>query len=79
MDATVRFVPGVLGHEMAAEFESFQQGGLEGPCYTRPEEFEGFRVPEVLKNGHHAEIQKWRSEKGLEKTQRVRPDLCQNQ
>ena len=77
IDATVRFIPGVLGHEEAAEFESFQQGILEGPCYTRPEEFEGSGVPKVLRNGHHAEIEKWRSQKGLEKTQRVRPDLCQ--
>lgn len=77
VDATARFLPGVLGHEQAAEFESFQQGLLEGPCYTRPEEFEGANVPEVLRSGHHAEIELWRSQKGLEKTQRVRPDLCQ--
>jgi tRNA (guanine37-N1)-methyltransferase len=75
IDATVRFIPGVLGHEQAAEFESFQNGMLEGPCYTRPEEFEGSKVPKELINGHHAEIEKWRSQKGLEKTQRVRPDL----
>ena len=75
VDATVRFIPGVLGHEEAAVCESFQQGILEGPCYTRPEEFEGISVPEVLKNGHHAEIEKWKRQKGLEKTERVRPDL----
>jgi tRNA (guanine37-N1)-methyltransferase len=75
VDATVRFIPGVLGHESAAELESFQNGLLEGPCYTRPEEFEGMQVPEVLKKGHHAEIAKWRLLKGKEKTQRIRPDL----
>ncbi len=79
IDATLRFVPGVLGHEEAAFCDSFQQGIFEGPAYTRPEEFEGKAVPEVLKNGHHAEIAKWRQQKGLEKTVRVRPDLCQRQ
>ncbi|MBI2810025.1 MAG: tRNA (guanosine(37)-N1)-methyltransferase TrmD [Candidatus Melainabacteria bacterium] len=77
VDATARFIPGVLGHEEATHFESFQQGVLEGPSYTRPEEFEGKDVPEVLKSGHHREIEKWRKEKGLEKTKRVRPDLLQ--
>lgn len=75
VDATVRFIPGVLGHEESAEYESFQRGLLEGPSYTRPEEFEGEGIPEVLKSGHHAEIEKWRLTKGLEKTKRVRPDL----
>jgi tRNA (guanine37-N1)-methyltransferase len=75
IDATVRFIPGVLGHEEATKFESFQQGIFEGPSYTRPEEFEGQSVPEVLRNGHHAEIEKWRTQEGLEKTRRVRPEL----
>jgi tRNA (guanine37-N1)-methyltransferase len=75
VDATVRFIPGVLGHEEATHYESFQQGILEGPSYTRPEVFEGSEVPEVLKSGHHADIEKWRTQKGLEKTQRVRPEL----
>ena len=77
LDATVRFIPGVLGHEEATKYESFQQGILEGPSYTRPDVFEGLEVPEVLKSGHHADIEKWRIQKGLEKTQRVRPDLLQ--
>jgi len=77
VDATVRFIPGVLGHEEATVCESFQQGSLEGPTYTRPDVFEGLPVPDVLKNGHHAEIEKWRKQKGLEKTERVRPDLVQ--
>jgi tRNA (guanine37-N1)-methyltransferase len=76
VDATVRFIPGVLGHEEAAAQESFQQGLLlEGPSYTRPEVFEGLEVPEVLKSGHHADIEKWRMQMRLEKTQRVRPEL----
>lgn len=75
VDATVRFIPGVLGHEEATRYESFQQGVLEGPSYTRPEEFEGLWVPEVLRSGHHSEIEKWRTQKGIEKTKRVRPDL----
>lgn len=75
LDATIRFIPGVLGHEEAAKAETFQRGILEGPSYTRPENFEGLEVPEVLKSGHHADIEKWRNQKGLEKTQRVRPDL----
>lgn len=76
IDATVRFVPGVLGHEEAAAKDSFQHGMLEGPAYTRPEEFEGKQVPGVLKSGNHGEIDKWRTQKGLEKTLRIRPDLC---
>jgi tRNA (guanine37-N1)-methyltransferase len=75
VDATVRFIPGVLGHEEATRDESFQLGRLEGPSYTRPEIFEGLEVPEVLKSGHHADIEKWRIQQGLEKTQRVRPEL----
>ncbi len=75
VDATVRFIPGVLGHEEATVHESFQEGYFEGPSYTRPEEFEGLCVPKVLKSGHHAEIKKWRKQKGIEKTERVRPDL----
>ena len=78
IDATIRFVPGVLGHEEAAVKESFQQGIFEGPAYTRPEEFEGRAVPEILKSGNHGEIEKWRLQKGLEKTQRIRPDLVKS-
>lgn len=75
IDATVRFIPGVLGHEEATKFESFQQGLFEGPSYTRPDEFEGHLVPDVLRSGHHGEIKKWRAREGLEKTRRVRPEL----
>ncbi len=76
LDATVRFIPGVLGHEEGALSDSFQGGMFEGPSYTRPEEFEGLLVPEVLKSGNHSEIEKWRNNKGREKTLRVRPDLA---
>lgn len=75
IDGMARFIPGVLGHEEGAVFDSFQQGKLEGPCYTRPEEFEGMRVPEVLLSGHHEKIAEWKEKQGLEKTRRVRPDL----
>lgn len=75
VDATIRFLPGVLGHEEGAALDSFQEGVFEGPQYTRPEEFEGRRVPDVLLSGHHREIQKWRSEEGLKKTRLVRPEL----
>jgi tRNA (guanine37-N1)-methyltransferase len=78
LDATVRFIPGVLGKEEAAELDSFQQGIFEGPAYTRPDEFDGKWVPEVLRGGNHAEIEKWKHEMGLKKTQSVRPDLLTN-
>ncbi|HSX03954.1 MAG TPA: hypothetical protein VLG76_04420, partial [Rhabdochlamydiaceae bacterium] len=62
-------------HELAAQEDSFQKGIFDGPHYTRPEEFEGVLVPEVLKGGNHEQIQKWRKKKALEKTKKVRPDL----
>lgn len=75
IDAVVRFVPGVLGNEEAAFSDSFQDGLLEGPQYTRPEEYEGMRVPEILLSGHHEKIKKWRREKGIEKMKTARADL----
>ncbi len=75
IDAVVRFIPGVLGHEEAALCDSFQRGILEGPVYTRPENFEGALVPEVLRNGNHRQIEEWRQAQGLDKTKRVRPEL----
>ncbi|MBY0529370.1 MAG: tRNA (guanosine(37)-N1)-methyltransferase TrmD [Rhabdochlamydiaceae bacterium] len=75
VDAISRFVPGVLGHEEAAYQDSFQNGIFDGPCYTRPVVFEGRSVPEVLRQGNHAEIEKWRKRKAVEKTRLVRPDL----
>jgi tRNA (guanine37-N1)-methyltransferase len=75
VDAVVRLIPGVLGGEQSAHVESFSDGLLEYPQYTRPVEFRGERVPEVLQNGHHAEIEAWRKQKSLEKTHQNRPDL----
>ncbi|MDN3504296.1 MAG: tRNA (guanosine(37)-N1)-methyltransferase TrmD [Rhabdochlamydiaceae bacterium] len=76
IDAVSRFIPHVIGHEEAASQDSFEgDKTFDAPHYTRPEEFEGKRVPEVLTNGNHAEIEKWRRAKGLLKTKRVRPDL----
>jgi tRNA (guanine37-N1)-methyltransferase len=75
VDAVVRLLPGVLGDERSAEEESFTAGQLEGAHYTRPVEFRGWRVPEVLLSGNHAAIAAWRQEQGLAKTRRVRPDL----
>jgi len=76
-DAIVRLIPGVLGDEQSAAEDSFSDGLLEYPHYTRPLEFRGWRVPDVLLSGHHAEIAKWRQRKALEKTQENRPDLLE--
>lgn len=75
VDALVRFVPGVIGHESAASEDSFEAGLFDCPHYTRPEEFEGQRVPDVLLSGNHKLIKEWRHEQALKKTRRVRPDL----
>ena len=75
VDAIVRLIPGVLGDENSAPDDSFSSGLLEFPHYTRPVEFRGWRVPDVLLSGHHAEIAKWRREQALAKTRRLRPDL----
>ena len=75
IDAVSRQIDGVLGNEMGADEESFAQGLLEYPQYTRPAEYEGLCVPDVLLSGHHANILQWRREKMLEKTFAVRPDL----
>jgi tRNA (guanine37-N1)-methyltransferase len=75
VDALLRFVPGVLGHEEAAAEDSFERGLLDCPHYTRPEVYEGRAVPPVLLSGNHQEIAKWRKEKAVEKTRRIRPDL----
>jgi tRNA (guanine37-N1)-methyltransferase len=75
VDALVRLIPGALGSETSATTESFSNGMLDYPHYTRPPEFEGMSVPDVLLTGHHAEIAKWRREVAEEKTRRNRPDL----
>lgn len=74
-DAIVRLLPEALGSETSAENDSFSNGILDCPHYTRPAEFRGMKVPEVLLNGNHAEIEKWRTQKALEKTRTNRPDL----
>jgi tRNA (guanine37-N1)-methyltransferase len=75
VDAIVRLLPEALGSETSAENDSFSNGLLDCPHYTRPAEFRGMSVPEVLLNGNHAEIEKWRTGKALDKTRKNRPDL----
>lgn len=74
-DAVSRLVPGVLSNDVSAEFETFHDNLLEYPQYTRPEEFMGRKVPEVLLSGHHKKIEEWRKEQSLERTKERRPDL----
>lgn len=75
VDAVVRLLPGVLGHEQSAADDSFSGGTLEAPQYTRPAEFRGWKVPEVLLSGNHAEIAAWRKEQAMKRTRENRPDL----
>lgn len=77
-DAVVRLIPGVLGSITSAEGDSFTGNVLEYPQYTRPFEFEGMTVPEILLSGHHARIQEWRRKQSLLRTALRRPDLLQN-
>jgi len=74
-DAVVRLLPGALGGEGAADDESFSDGLLEYPQYTRPPEFRGMTVPDILVSGHHGEIEKWRREQSRARTRTRRPDL----
>jgi tRNA (guanine37-N1)-methyltransferase len=75
VDCVARLIPGALGSETSAVNESFSAGLLDFPHYTRPTEFRGMRVPDVLVSGNHREIARWRTEAALEKTERNRPDL----
>ncbi|HEY9501061.1 MAG TPA: tRNA (guanosine(37)-N1)-methyltransferase TrmD [Pyrinomonadaceae bacterium] len=75
IDAIVRLLPGALGSDTSAVYESFSTGLLDHPQYTRPPEFRGMKVPEVLLSGNHAEIERWRKQAALKKTERRRPDL----
>ena len=75
IDAVSRLVPGVLNNKESAETESFENGLLEYPQYTRPVEFEGMRVPDILLSGHHGNVDAWRLEKSVERTKKYRPDL----
>jgi tRNA (guanine37-N1)-methyltransferase len=75
VDAVARLLPGTLGHEQSADDDSFSNGLLEAPQYTRPAEFHGWKVPEVLLSGNHAEIARWRKEQAIRRTRENRPDL----
>jgi len=76
-EAVARLLPGVLGNPESAEQDSFSDGLLEGPCYTRPEVWRGLAVPEVLRSGNHAAIARWRRDRALERTYHRRPDLLE--
>jgi len=78
IDAIVRLLPGALGSETSALFESFSEDLLDHPQYTRPPEFDGMKVPDVLLSGNHAEIARWRKEAAIAKTKRKRPDLLKS-
>jgi len=77
MDAVMRYVPGVLGNDESASEESHSDGLLEYPQYTRPSDFRGMKVPDVLLSGHHAKIRAWQREQSILKTARIRPDLLE--
>lgn len=74
-DAVVRLIPGVLGDEQSALSDSFQDGLLEPPIYTRPAVYNGWEVPPVLLSGHQANIDRWKQEQAIERTRRLRPDM----
>ncbi len=74
-DAIVRLIPGAMGDEQSALSDSFQDNLLEGPIYTRPAEYKGWKVPDILLSGHEARIAAWKHEQAVERTRRLRPDL----
>lgn len=76
-DAIVRLIPGAIGDEQSALSDSFQDNLLAPPVYSRPAEYKGWRVPDILLSGHQAKIDQWRYEQALERTRRLRPDLLQ--
>jgi len=78
-DSIIRLIPGVLSDETSALTDSFQDNLIAPPVYTRPAEYKGWKVPEVLLSGHEAKIEQWRHERSLERTQQRRPDLLKNQ
>ena len=77
VDAVTRLLPGAIGHEQSAADDSFATGLLEGPQYTRPPEFRGMRVPDVLLSGDHGEVAKWRAAESQRRTRQRRPDLLE--
>ena len=79
VDAITRLIPGVLGKDGSLVNESFEANLLEGPQYTRPADFHGLKVPDVLLSGHHQQIEQWRRNQAVKRTQKIRPDLVQKQ
>lgn len=77
-DAIVRLIPGAIGDEQSALTDSFQDNLLEPPIYTRPADYNGWRVPDILLSGHEAKIAQWKHEQALERTRRLRPDLLED-
>lgn len=77
-DAVIRLLPGVLGNETSALTDSFQDDLLAPPIYTRPAEYKGWKVPDILLSGHNKNIEKWREEKAYERTEKLRPDLLED-
>ena len=77
-DAVVRLLPGAIGDEQSALSDSFQDGLIEAPIYTRPEVFNGWHVPEILLSGHQAKIAEWKMQQSLERTRRLRPNLLKD-
>lgn len=75
LDSAVRFVPGILGNKLSSEYDSFEDGLIEYPQYTKPQDFEGMEVPEVLMSGHHKKIEAWQLEQKKLMTRKWRPDL----
>ncbi len=75
LDATVRFVPGILGNKLSSEADSFEDGLIEFPQYTKPREFDGMNVPDILLEGHHKKIGEWQLSEKIRMTQKYRPDL----
>jgi len=75
VDAVARYIPGVIDNEEATGCDSFEDGVFDAPHFAGPDEYEGYKVPDVLKSGHHANIKAWREQQAYEKTRRVRPDL----
>jgi tRNA (guanine37-N1)-methyltransferase len=75
LDSAVRFVPRILGNKLSSEYDSFEDGLIEFPQYTKPREFEGMEVPAILLEGHHKKIVEWQHEEKLDMTKKWRPDL----
>ncbi len=78
LDSAVRFVPGILGNKLSSEYDSFEDGLIEYPQYTKPQDFEGMPVPEILMSGHHKNIEQWQKTEKLRLTKHYRPDLLKD-